>query len=428
MTSKISSRVVGSLLFLAAAACQSGGRSDARGALADSAAIHRDIAWLASEGLGGRATGSAGNDSAAAFIARRFAKLGLKPVLPTGFLQPFNTRSIAAAHSGVVTNLATANVVAELKGSNPALRGEYVVIGAHYDHLGRMGFGVLDVDSATAIHNGADDNASGTAAVLEVARILARRPPARSVLFVAFSGEELGLLGSQYFVDHSPVPVEKMVAMINFDMVGRLRNDKLIVYGVATADELRGILDSANVEPRLAVTATGDGFGSSDHSSFFAKGIPVLHFFTDIHPEYHRSTDDIGLIDAGGEARVVSMATRVVRRIADGPALTFRRPVAPASRMSTCRNNDVSLGSIPNMGAADVVGLQLSGVREGSPAQKGGLKAGDIVVEFGGKTIKDLYDYTDALCSNKPGDVVSIVVKRGTETVTLSVTLGKRGS
>ena len=188
------------------------------------------------------------------------------------------------------------------------------------------------------------------------------------------------------------------------------------------------ILDSANVEPKLKVTATGDGFGSSDHSSFFAKGIPVLHFFTDIHNEYHRSTDDIGLIDAGGEARVVSMASRVVRRIADGPPLTFRKPIAPVSRTSSCRNNDVTLGSIPNMGAADVVGLQLSGVREGGPAQKGGLKAGDIVVEFGGAKIKDLYDYTDALCSHKPGDVVNIVVNRNGEMVTLSVTLGKRGS
>lgn len=422
-------RVAGLLLF-AITSCQSAGRSSGSGALADSTAIHRDIAYLSSEALEGRATGSPGNDSAARFIARRFQKLGLKP--PAGdssgtYLQRFNTRSIAAAHSGITTALATSNVVAILPGSDPALRDQYVVIGAHHDHLGRMGFGVLDADSASAIHNGADDNASGTAAVLEMARLLARRPPARSVIFVTFSGEELGLLGSQYFVDHPPVPLEKMVAMINFDMVGRLR-DRLIVYGVATADELPGILDSANVEPKLKVTATGDGFGSSDHSSFFAKGIPVLHFFTDIHPQYHRSTDDIGLIDAGGEARVVSMASRVVRRIADGPALTFRRSSAPVSRMSTCRNSDVSLGSIPNMGATDVGGLQLSGVREGGPAQKGGLKGGDIVVEFGGAKIKDLYDYTDALCSHKPGETVSIVVNRNGEILTLSVTLGKRGS
>lgn len=455
---------LGLLLFLGLTACRSGGRSGAAGALADSATIYRDIAYLASDKLEGRATGSPGNDSAARFIAARFQRLGLKPLLcdsvardtrttvigaaagvarddrkagksPTvegkncrgTYLQRFNTRSIAAAHAGITTSLATANVVAMLSGSDPKLRDQYVVIGAHHDHLGRMGFGVLDVDSASAIHNGADDNASGTAAVLEIARLLSRRPPARSVIFVTFSGEELGLLGSQYFVDHPPVPLEKMVAMINFDMVGRLR-DRLIVYGVATADEMPGILDSANVEPKLKVTATGDGFGSSDHSSFFAKGIPVLHFFTDVHPEYHRSIDDIHLIDAGGEARVVSMAARVVRRIADGPGLTFRRPQAPVSRMSACRGNDVSAGTIPNMGATDVGGMKLSGVREGGPAQKGGLKAGDIILEFGGARIKDLYEYTDALCSHKPGETVSVVVNRSGEILTLSVTLGKRGT
>jgi len=423
-------RVAGLLLYLVVASCQSGGRSGGSRALADSAAIHRDIAYLASDRLEGRATGSAGNDSAALFIARRFRKLGLKPAPGDSagtYLQRFSTRSIAAAHAGITTDLATSNVVAMLPGSDPKLRDQYVVVGAHHDHLGRMGFGVLDVDSAGAIHNGADDNASGAAAVLELARLLARRPPSRSVIFVTFSGEELGLLGSQYFVDHPPVPLEKMVAMINFDMVGRLR-DRLIVYGVATADEMARILDSANVEPKVKVSATGDGFGSSDHSSFFAKGIPVLHFFTDIHPQYHRSTDDIEMIDAGGEARVVSMAARVVRRIADGPGLTFRKPLAPVSRTSSCRNNDVSAGTIPNMGATDVGGLQLSGVREGGPAQKGGLKAGDIVVEFGGAKIKDLYEYTDALCSHKPGDTVNIVVNRNGEILTLSVTLGKRGS
>lgn len=452
-----------------AASCTSAGRGRMDTALPDSAAIRRDVAYLASDALEGRATGSAGNDSAAAYIARRFQALGLQPLLcdtgaaqatrriPIGaaigvargdtrttraprpriegkdcrgtYLQSFSTRSVAAAHAGVMATLTTQNVVAVVRGIDATLRDEYLVIGAHFDHLGRMGFGVMDPDSASAIHNGADDNASGTAAVLELARLLASRPAARSVVFVTFSGEELGLLGSQYFVDHPPMAIGQVVAMLNFDMVGRLKDERLIVYGVATADEFAGMLDSANVAPRFQLTATGDGFGASDHSSFYAKNLPVLHFFTDVHRDYHRSTDDVASLNASGEARVVAMAERVLRTIANRPSrLTFRRPAAPAARMSTCRNNDVSLGSIPNMGASDVGGLQLSGVREGSPAQKGGLAAGDIVVEFGGMPVKDIYMYTDALCNHRPGDTVKVVVRRNGELVTLSVTLGKRGS
>jgi C-terminal processing protease CtpA/Prc len=220
--------------------------------------------------------------------------------------------------------------------------------------------------------------------------------------------------------------LDSAVAMLNFDMVGRLKDDRLIVYGAATADEFRGMLDSANAATRFNMTATGDGYGASDHSSFYAKGMPVLHFFTDVHPDYHRSTDDIERINAGGEARVVSLAEKVLREIANHPSrLTFRRPAAATQRTSTCRT-EVALGTIPNMGAVDVGGLQLSGVREGSPGDKGGLKAGDIVVDFAGKTVKDIYDYQDALCSHKPDDVVQITVMRDGQPVKLTVTLGRR--
>jgi acetylornithine deacetylase/succinyl-diaminopimelate desuccinylase-like protein len=332
------------------------------------------------------------------------------------------------AHAGHPEGVPTENVVALIPGRDAALRGEYVVIGAHFDHLGRSPAGALDPEAKDAIRNGADDNASGTAAVLELARIFAGRPARRSILVAHFSGEELGLLGSQWLVEHAPVPLDSITGMVNFDMVGRLRNDRLIVYGVATALELPGILDSANIAPRLRVSAQGDGFGPSDHSSFYAKGIPVLHFFTDLHDDYHRATDDVEKIDFTGEARVVAMAERVVRAIADHPSrLTAVRVAAPAPTAGGRESSGAYLGSIPDMSAGDVPGLRLSGVRAGSPADLGGLRAGDVIVVFGGREVKDLYSYTDALYANKPGDKVDVVYLRSGERHTTTVTLGKRG-
>ncbi|MDQ3696873.1 MAG: M28 family peptidase, partial [Gemmatimonadota bacterium] len=319
------------------AACHTAAVSPSRQA-PDTAAIRQDIVYLASDALEGRATGTAGNDSAAAYISRRLEQLGLRPEL-----QRFTARSVAAAHAGLAAELPTQNVVAILRGSDAALRDEYIVIGAHHDHLGRTAFGALDPNASDAIRNGADDNASGTAAVIELARILSRSPPKRSIIFATFSAEELGLLGSQHLVDNFPVPLSRVVAMLNFDMVGRLRDEKLIVYGTGTATELPAILDSVNsahstagAPAPLDVRGMSDGFGPSDHSSFYAKDIPVLHFFTDIHEDYHRATDDSEKVNIAGTARVIAYAERIVRRIADGPErLTFTRTVAPRAAASS---------------------------------------------------------------------------------------------
>jgi Zn-dependent M28 family amino/carboxypeptidase len=343
-------------------------------------------------------------------------------------VQRFVARSAEMAHAGRQEGVRTQNVVALIPGRDPALRGQLVVIGAHFDHLGRTASGAMDPDAKDAIRNGADDNASGTAAALELARLFAQRPARRSIIVAHFSGEELGLLGSQWFVEHVPVAVDSIEAMVNFDMVGRLRNDKLIVYGVATARELPAIVDSANVEPRLKISAVGDGFGPSDHSAFYAKGIPVLHFFTDLHDDYHRATDDADRINVPGTARVVAVAERVVRAIADGPSrLTPVRVAGPAPTTSTREGSSTYLGSIPDMSASEVPGLRLSGVRAGSPADVGGLMAGDVIVDFGGRAVKDLYGYTDALYAHKPGDRVDLVFLRNGERRTTSVTLGRRG-
>jgi membrane-associated protease RseP (regulator of RpoE activity) len=221
---------------------------------------------------------------------------------------------------------------------------------------------------------------------------------------------------------------------------------------VATAAELPEVVERANVaepgRPKLAVTAIGDGFGPSDHSSFYEKDIPVLHFFTDLHADYHRATDDVERIEAGGEARVIAFAERVVRALADRPArLTFVRAGVPqladvrdqqllplsegrgdsAAPAPVRRGSATFLGSVPDMGAFDVAGVRLSGVLPGSPAESAGLREGDVIVEFGGHPVKDLYGYADLLYAHQPGDVVKIVVLRGTERVIVTATLGRRG-
>jgi len=225
-------------------------------------------------------------------------------------------------------------------------------------------------------------------------------------------------------------------------MVGRLRNDKLIVYGVTTATEMRGIVDSANMatvcgeghfdqchEGPLAITALGDGFGPSDHASFYGKNIPVLQFFTDMHEDYHKATDVASKINVIGEARMIDYAGRVARAIADRPArLTYVRSSQPPPRMSGAPGNGTYFGSVPDMSTADVPGVKLAGVTPGSPADKAGVKAGDIIVEFGGRIVKDIYEYTDAIAAHKSGDVVQVVVLRAGTRLALSATLGKRGS
>jgi hypothetical protein len=421
------------LAFFAAflVACSTGvnTRPDLGLAAADTTAIRSDIAYLASDKLEGRLTGTPGNDSAAAFIARRYGYLRLRAPYP-GYLQKFVARPAAAAHMGDTAGLKTQNVVAILEGSDPALRNKYIVVGAHFDHLGRTTRYSMDPQAGDAIRNGADDNASGTAAVLQLARMLSIHKPKHSIVFANFSGEEEGLLGSQYLVENSPVPLDSVVAMFNFDMVGRLVDDKLFVYGTGSAAELTSIVDSANLRilPALNIQGGGDGFGSSDHSSFYAKNVPVLHFFTDSHADYHRATDDVEKINVAGEGRIVNLAFDMIKSLDARPArLSFIRSTRPSRMGPSSSGSQVYLGSVPDMSAGTVPGLKLTGVRAGSPAEKGGLAAGDIIVEFGGTPVTDLQSYSDALYSHKPGETVKVVFMRDGKRMETTVTLGTRG-
>lgn len=328
------------------------------------------------------------------------------------------------------------NVVGVLPGSDPALRDEYVIIGAHHDHLGMGGEGSLDPDSRE-IHNGADDNASGTAALIEIARMMAEGPrPARSVLFMTFTGEERGLWGSAHFVADPTIDLESAVAMLNLDMVGRVSDDNVTVYGFGTAEEWDGIVDAANagLSAPLNVGKAPDGYGPSDHSSFYGEGIPVLHFFSNTHVDYHRPSDDWWKINVDGMERIAELTTAVATSLSAGGAstvamtpITQPQPSAPGggSESSQSAYGGVYLGSIPDMTPRDF-GLRLTGVREGSPAEEGGLRGGDVVIEFAGVEITDIYAYTYALQDKKPGDEVVIVVERDGERVELNVVLGER--
>lgn len=393
------------------------------------ARLAADVAWLAADQRAGRLTGTPEADSAAAWIARQFAAVGLQPAGPEKWFQPFVVAADAPAVAG--TGLGGGmgqNVIGLLPGTDPARRDEVVVVGAHYDHLGTGVVGSLSPDLRGQVHNGADDNASGTAALIEIARQLAARPPARSVLFVAFSGEELGLLGSSQYVQAPSVPIERTVAMINLDMVGRLRDGRLLALGAATATEFPGILDSLNQAAGFDLRASGDGYGRSDHASFYAAKVPVLHLFTDLHEDYHRATDDPSGINADGLAQVATFAAGLTRALAERPeALTFvdLPPPAPAAG-AVSGGYGAYLGSIPDM-SGGVTGVRITGARTGSPADLAGLRAGDVIRRIGTHPVDDLQGMTDALRAHRPGDTVEVEVERDGRRLTLQVTLGTRG-
>jgi len=387
----------------------------------------------ADDRLAGRKIGSPGADSAAEYIARRFQRIGLQPG-PGGWFQNFTVdpSAPAAANAGLANGAAGRNVIAVLAGRDKHLRDEVIILGAHYDHLGLGGFGSLAPDSTGRVHNGADDNASGVAAILAIARELKDHRPDRTVVFIAFSGEEEGLLGSEYYVKHPLFPLDRTLAMLNFDMVGRLRNDKLIVYGAATALEWPRLLDSLNGKYHFELHATGDGYGPSDQAAFYAQHRPVLFFFTDLHEDYHRPSDDFALINEDGIARIAALAGDVVQVIGDRPLpLSFvdlppPQPAAGASSTAVTSGYGAYFGSIPDM-SENPGGVRITGVRAGSPAEAGGLRGGDVIVRMGDVEVKDLQGMTDVLRSHKAGDTVDVVYLRDGQRITTRVTFGQRG-
>ena len=384
-----------------------------------------DVRYLADDRQEGRGVGTAGLERAGAYIRDGFARAGLQASFQDFRIPPDAPAVMHTTLGGAPTR----NVLAVLPGTSPTLRGEVVVIGAHYDHLGMGGFGALDPDSTGRVHNGADDNASGTAALLEIGRLLAGRRSARTIVLVAFSGEELGTLGSSFFVQHPvPQPIDSLYAMLNLDMVGRMRSARLLALGAATAKEFPALLDSLNSPPRFDLRASGDGWGPSDHAVFFAARRPVLHFFTDLHDDYHRSTDDWDKLNVAGIAQVAQFVADLAWTLANRPGpLTFVDAPRPQATGGGGSGYGAYLGTIPDMSGSPG-GVRITGVRAGSPAEQAGLKAGDIITAIGSKQVANLFDMTEALRSHQAGDTVAIVAKRdGTERRVTAV-LGKRSS
>lgn len=318
------------------------------------------------------------------------------------------------------------NVAGLLKGSGD-LAEEVLVIGAHFDHLGLGEVSSLAAKPGSEVHNGADDNASGTAGVLELAGALASRKDQlrRSVLFLAFSAEEQGLLGSRHYVNHPAIPLEKTVAMINMDMIGRMQDRRLIVGGTGTSPGWRDLLNQLNRDADLDLKFRDGGFGPSDHSSFYGRDIPVLFFFTGVHGDYHKPSDDYDKIEAVATARVVEFIFQTASSICGMDQRPAFRKTAGEPRESGRTGFRVTLGIIPDYGE-EVEGVRLSGVREGSPAAKCGLQSGDLIVGWSGKKITNIYDLTHLLQEHRPGDEVEISVVRDGGELRFTATLEGR--
>ncbi|HVM91565.1 MAG TPA: M28 family peptidase [Terriglobales bacterium] len=320
------------------------------------------------------------------------------------------------------------NVLAYLPGKTD----EYVIVGAHYDHLGRGNFDSLAPSQIGQIHPGADDNGSGTAGVLELARIFSSQSAAqkgqlrRGILFMSFAGEELGLLGSAEWVKNPTRPLDKAVAMLNMDMIGRIKDQKVYIGGVGTGSTLKADVEKAAGSSGFKIEYSPGGYSSSDHTSFVSKKIPVLFFFSGLHSDYHKPSDTWDKINPDSAARLVDVVGATAEELAnadDRPTfITVAEEKAPGGSGS---GYGPYFGSIPDFGQVEN-GVRFSDVKPGSPAAKAGFKAGDILVEFGGKPIKNLYDFTDALRNSKVGEVVQVKVMRDGQAVTASVKLEQR--
>lgn len=371
--------------------------------------INEDATFLASDALEGRQTGTKGEKEAAKYIETRFKELGLLPKGTNGFLQTFSFKPKTNPHDEVKFDvngdgtIAGNNVIGFLdnKAENT------IVIGAHFDHLGFGGEGSLYRDTVKAIHNGADDNASGVAVLLNLAAKLKAKNTGNNYLFMAFSGEEMGLLGSNYFVKNPTIDIKKVSYMINMDMVGRMKKDStLAVYGTGTSPIFKQVLKSHNNNFKLVQQESG--VGPSDHTSFYLADIPVLHFFTGQHEDYHKPSDDSEKLNVDGMKLISEYIFNIITDLDDNGKLAFRKTKNESEEAPRFK---VGLGVIPDY-LYDGQGMRIDGVSEGKAAQKAGLKKGDIVVKLGDSTITNMMSYMRALSVFKVGDKTSVVIKR----------------
>jgi Zn-dependent M28 family amino/carboxypeptidase len=379
-----------------------------------SVSIQDDVAFLASDEMEGRQTGTEGEKIALAYISKRFEELGLTGKGTNGYVQPFSFKPKTNPHEEVKFDV---NGDGTITGNN--VIGYFdnkaentVIIGAHYDHLGYGGEGSLFRDTIKAVHNGADDNASGVALLLNLAKKLKDKNTKNNYLFMAFSGEEMGLLGSNYFVKNPTIDTKKVSYMINMDMVGRMKKDSsLAVYGTGTSPIFKQVLKAHNNDFKLIQNESG--VGPSDHTSFYLADIPVLHFFTGQHSDYHRPSDDIETLNYDGMAKISNYIFDIISDLDDNGKLAFRKTKNESDKTPRFR---VGLGVVPDY-LFDGKGMRIDGVSDDKPAQKAGLKKGDIVIQLGDSLVTDMMSYMRALSTFKKGDKTKVVVQRGEESV-----------
>lgn len=316
------------------------------------------------------------------------------------------------------------NVVGYLPGSSD----EYVVLGAHYDHLGLGNQNSLSPSRIGDVHPGADDNASGTAGLIELARLFAnqRKSLRRGMLFLAFAGEEIGLLGSSHWVNQPTLPLGKAVAMINMDMIGRIRNSKIYIGGIGTGSTFGSLLDETSANHQFKIDRAQTGYSSSDHTSFIGKRIPVLFFFSGLHSDYHRPTDTWEKIVGGSAVDLLDMIAEVVTKIREASKPPEFIQI-DSLRVENGRPGGYGpyFGSVPDFGEIEN-GVMFADIRPGSPADKAGLQPGDILIQFRDKVINNLYDFTYALRSSKAGEAVEVKILRGEQKISVQVALEQR--
>jgi len=377
--------------------------------ITDSQLVYQDVEYLASDELEGRETGTEGEIMAAEYISKRFKDIGLKGIFKgeNPYYQFFQKTIKSNPHADEPNPndpiIVGRNVSAFLdKGAEHT-----IIIGAHYDHLGWGEEGSL-YTGPPAIHNGADDNASGVAAMLALAKYYKDKPLKNNVLFIAFSGEEKGLWGSNFFVDNSPLEMENINFMVNMDMVGRLNHDRqLAIYGTGTSPVWNKALQSVKY-PKFKFSLKESGLGPSDHSSFYLEDIPVLHFFTGQHEDYHRPTDDTHKVNFEGLADVIHFISQVVDRVDNSGKLDFTKT---KDESNTAPAFKVTLGVIPDY-LFDGKGMRIDGVRDGKTASVAGIKKGDIVLQMGDLKVVDMMSYMKALSAFEPGETTTVVVLR----------------
>ena len=384
------------------------------------AEMETDVEFLASDELEGRETGQPGAYRAADYIVERMQEIGLKPMGDNGtWFQSFSVGGANNPHEVDFTEASDSSINARnVIGYLDHGAQQTVVIGAHYDHLGYGDdFGSLHTGERE-IHNGADDNASGVAAMLQLARILKTQHTQHNYLFIAFTGEEKGLWGSNYFSKNPTIDLDQVNYMLNLDMVGRLNEErKLSVNAVGTAPQWVPALEAISVDSIEIVTTEG-GIGGSDHTSFYLQEVPALHFFTGQHEHYHKPSDDAHLVNYDGMVSVVKFIAALIGELEDDGTLVWQETDQP-DRMA--RDFKVTLGVMPDYLYTDE-GMRIDGVRDGRPAANGGLEKGDIVLKMGDVEVKDMQGYMEALNQFQPGQQITVVIKRGDAVIEKQIT------